>query len=284
MQEYYGTKCIAAKPMTRAQYNEFRGWTVPANEDGADDGYLVEYQDGGKPNVEGYAGYVSWSPKEQFENVYQPIDALSFGHALEALKAGKRVARAGWNGKGMWIAFYSGCSVLIPAGGTIDFPAIGHEFNEIRPYLGMKTVDNEWVPWTISQSDALANDWQIIEVVQPEPGEPPAGTVENTDSVSNPSAGTADTVGDAVGESVTPAPDSVSSPQSMNSGLGDTLEQTGLGQPGQNGFQQSQDQPNPSTQTTGQETTALGDNPTSTPGTMEDGTTPGQNTSESQGP
>lgn len=68
---YIGTKIIAAEPMTRAAYNLFRGWTLPADENGADAGYLVEYLDGGKPNVPGRAGYVSWSPKEQFDNAYR---------------------------------------------------------------------------------------------------------------------------------------------------------------------------------------------------------------------
>ena len=50
MQEFYGTKRINAKPMTRAEYNIFRGWELPSNENGDDTGYLVEYLDGGKPN------------------------------------------------------------------------------------------------------------------------------------------------------------------------------------------------------------------------------------------
>lgn len=102
-QQFYGTKLIAAESMNRAAYNAFRGWTLPADENGEDEGYLVEYLDGGKPNVEGRAGYVSWSPKEQFDNAYQPTSAMSFGHAIVALKDGKKVARAGWNGKGMFL-------------------------------------------------------------------------------------------------------------------------------------------------------------------------------------
>lgn len=73
---YIGTKTIIAEAMTRAAYNTFRGWTLPADENGADEGYLVEYQDGGKPNVPGRAGYVSWSPKEQFDNAYRARPAV----------------------------------------------------------------------------------------------------------------------------------------------------------------------------------------------------------------
>lgn len=73
MKTYKGTKTINAVPMTRAVYNEFRGWTLPEDENGDDEGYLVEYVDGGKPNTTVYKGYVSWSPKEQFEKAYKEI-------------------------------------------------------------------------------------------------------------------------------------------------------------------------------------------------------------------
>lgn len=74
MQQYIGTKHVKAEPMNRRNYNKLRGWQLPANENGADEGYLVEYTDGGKPNTETHAGYVSWSPKEQFEKAYKLID------------------------------------------------------------------------------------------------------------------------------------------------------------------------------------------------------------------
>ena len=50
MKLYIGTKQVTATPMTRLAYNKYRGWTVPADENGADAGYLVEYLDGGTPN------------------------------------------------------------------------------------------------------------------------------------------------------------------------------------------------------------------------------------------
>ena len=71
MRRYVGTKAINAKPMTRAAYNELRGWELPADENGEDAGYLVEYADGQRPNVEGFAGYVSWSPADVFERSYR---------------------------------------------------------------------------------------------------------------------------------------------------------------------------------------------------------------------
>lgn len=56
MTPYIGTKPINAKPMTRAAYNTLRGWALPADENGDDAGYLVEYMDGGKANHRGYEG------------------------------------------------------------------------------------------------------------------------------------------------------------------------------------------------------------------------------------
>lgn len=71
MEEYIGTKTIKAKPMTRLAYNQLRGWELPADEDGSDEGFLVEYIDGGKSNHPDFAGYISWSPKDVFERAYK---------------------------------------------------------------------------------------------------------------------------------------------------------------------------------------------------------------------
>lgn len=70
---YEGTKRVLATPMTRGTYNDYRGWTVPANEDPADAGFLVEYQDGGKANDPRHAGYISWSPADVFERSYREV-------------------------------------------------------------------------------------------------------------------------------------------------------------------------------------------------------------------
>lgn len=70
---YEGTKRLHATPMNRGDYNAYRGWQVPADENPADEGYLVEYVDGGKPNDSRHAGYISWSPKDVFERSYKPV-------------------------------------------------------------------------------------------------------------------------------------------------------------------------------------------------------------------
>ncbi len=71
---------------------------------------------------------------------------MNFGYALDMLKAGNRVARLGWNGKGMWLA-------LQPA----------DESNRMTlPYIYMKTADDQLVPWLASQTDLLASDWMQV--------------------------------------------------------------------------------------------------------------------------
>lgn len=65
---YVGTKVVRGVPMTKGAYHAVRGWNdLPDSEES---GYLVEYTDGGAPNVEGFAGYISWSPKDVFEKAY----------------------------------------------------------------------------------------------------------------------------------------------------------------------------------------------------------------------
>lgn len=53
---FIGTKVIKAQPINRLEYNQLRGWTVPDDENPADDGYMVEYTDGGAPNHPDYDG------------------------------------------------------------------------------------------------------------------------------------------------------------------------------------------------------------------------------------
>lgn len=70
MAAYIGTKSVLATTMTRGEYNDYRGWQLPENEDPDEQGYLVEYVDGGKPCDERHKGYISWSPRDVFEKSY----------------------------------------------------------------------------------------------------------------------------------------------------------------------------------------------------------------------
>jgi len=70
---YTGTKSLLACPMARNAYNLYRGWDTPEFENPEDEGYLVEYTDGGKSNDSRHAGYISWSPKDVFERSYKAV-------------------------------------------------------------------------------------------------------------------------------------------------------------------------------------------------------------------
>jgi hypothetical protein len=168
MKRYIGTKSIAAQPMNRADYNTYRGWDLPSDENGKDEGYLVEYLDGGKPNDSRHTGYISWSPKEQFENSYRESSCMTFGHAIEALKKGHKVARTGWNGKGMWLVLVPGQSNVNLSEGTPYSNALRLKSCEILHHIDMWTINSQgrraMLPgWVASQSDILSDDWSIIE-------------------------------------------------------------------------------------------------------------------------
>jgi len=90
---------------------------------------------------------------------------MNFGQALEAMKSGKKVARKGWNGKGMF-AFYQKAypdgipinkntseATGIPEGTVCSF----------RPYFMLKTAQDDFAHWVPSTSDILAEDWEVIE-------------------------------------------------------------------------------------------------------------------------
>lgn len=67
MQKYIGVKQVEAKPMTRGEYNDYRGWTVPADENPNDEGYLVKHSE----------NYVSWIAKDEFEKTYNVVGVRS---------------------------------------------------------------------------------------------------------------------------------------------------------------------------------------------------------------
>ena len=159
---YIGTKLIKAEAMNRAQYNAFRGWELPADENGADEGYLVEYLDGGKPNTTTHAGYVSWSPKEQFDNAYRKTAGMTFGLAVEAMKKGAKVARSGWNGSGMFAYLVGGSTFNVNRAPLLGIYPEGTEIR-YRPHIDLRTSDGTIATWAPSGSDALADDWYIVE-------------------------------------------------------------------------------------------------------------------------
>ena len=98
---------------------------------------------------------------------------MSFGHAIVALKEGKKVARAGWNGKRMFLYYVPANSYPAQTDAAKAYwankqPPLSE--NEVSPilvpygaYIAMKTAQENVVPWLASQTDVLADDWQIVE-------------------------------------------------------------------------------------------------------------------------
>lgn len=167
MTRYIGVKEVFARPMTRAQFDEYMSQEqVPHDPDVADPpGFLVEYVDGGGPNHPDHKGYVSWSPADVFEKAYRTMRSMTFGLAIEAMRRGHRVARMGWNGKGIFV--YLECHAYVEDENAIA-STDGHEF---APFIAMDTTglvtDNPdapkgVIPWLASQSDMLADDWVVL--------------------------------------------------------------------------------------------------------------------------
>lgn len=89
---------------------------------------------------------------------------MCFSSALLALKAGKRVARRGWNGKNMYIVKQNGYPQGIPINkNTAEATGLPEgTVCKFLPYLMMKTADNSFVPWLASQTDLMAEDWELV--------------------------------------------------------------------------------------------------------------------------
>lgn len=141
MRQYIGAKIIMAEP-------ESRQYPLAAE---PQKGYKIFYPD----------GYVSWCPKEAFEEAYRPTDGMTFGLAIEAMKKGMKVARHGWNGKGMFL--YHVPAAAYPPSTEVAKAAFNGENVPYGAYIAMKTAQGNVVPWLASQTDMLADDWYIVE-------------------------------------------------------------------------------------------------------------------------
>lgn len=110
--------------------------------------------------------------KQYFESNFEEISStlkstnMSFGEALTAIKNGFKVARSGWNGKGMWIALGKGVSAL-PADKFWNLHSKQHAienggYANVDQYIIMKTASGSiCMGWLASQADILSNDWEI---------------------------------------------------------------------------------------------------------------------------
>ena len=141
MDTFIGTKIIEAEPQAK-NYGPPETHGQP--------GWRIVYPD----------GYTSWSPAASFEEAYRKTSGMPFGLAIEALKKGKRVARQGWNGKGMWLMLVGQDDY-----GVYDSQDVspGNFEGKLLAWVGMQTAQGDFVPWLASQSDMLADDWAIVE-------------------------------------------------------------------------------------------------------------------------
>lgn len=89
---------------------------------------------------------------------------MNFSEALEALKSGKRVARAGWNGKGMFLFLVPGSRFQVNRAPLLGIYPEGTQIS-YHAHIDMKTAQGDVVPWVASQTDLLAEDWTLVESV-----------------------------------------------------------------------------------------------------------------------
>lgn len=159
MKQYIGTKIVQAEPANRFWFENGEKLVVPDSEDtpnrvreatASEKGYKVVYP----PDR-----YESWSPKDVFEAAYRETTGMSFGLAIEAAKMGKKIARAGWNGKNQYVELASCISYKNSAGEIVNVEndAIG---NKALAFVGTSGVQ---MGWLASQADMLADDWKIVE-------------------------------------------------------------------------------------------------------------------------
>ena len=88
---------------------------------------------------------------------------MKFGEALDLLHLGNKVAREGWNGKGMWLIYVPSSEVEIKEGTPYSKAGLSGTV-KINGHIDMKTATGEMQPgWLASQTDMLAEDW--VEVV-----------------------------------------------------------------------------------------------------------------------
>lgn len=157
--QYIGLKIIFGTPINRGDYNIYRGWTIPEDENGDDTGFKVEDE----------SGRESWIPTDDFEIAYKDVSSsnLSFGDAIFLMKKGHKVSRKGWNGKNMWIAVSFGSEVESSKFWNPHNARYAKENGgsaEVLDVITMKTADGKiLMGWLASQTDILADDWGVVE-------------------------------------------------------------------------------------------------------------------------
>jgi len=152
---YISNRIVEAYPQRYSDYLADKGFELGRNsQDG--DGYTVTED-----------GLLYWQPREVFEKTFHEhnITTLVFGDAVTALKAGRKVTRKGWNGKGMYLFLLPECDVpqdWIKDPNLLEVAKASGGVVHCLGSIRMKTADGSVLTgWLASQSDILANDWEI---------------------------------------------------------------------------------------------------------------------------
>ncbi len=96
------------------------------------------------------------------------MNQLNFGQALDAIKAGKRIARTGWNGKGMFVYLVPPASYPVQTGAAKAHFGAG-AMVPYNAYMAIKNVDGTVSTWVPSVNDCLAADWGVVGEAAPGP-------------------------------------------------------------------------------------------------------------------
>ena len=159
---YIGTKVVGkVKACTLGEAEEELGRTLGSHHDVNAEGYIVQYED----------GYQSWSPKDVFDKAYHPLEGSDFGVAIDALRAGLRVTRQGWNGKDRFVYKQIPASIgseIIPKM-TSTPDSVKKEFETRGQSMSFTNQcaivhpDGSIDSWVPSISDIFALDWIILQ-------------------------------------------------------------------------------------------------------------------------
>ena len=91
-------------------------------------------------------------------------EKMTFSEALVLIKAGQQLARSGWNGAGMFVFLVQGSTFIVNRAPLLGIYPAGTEIN-YHAHIDMRTANGQIVPWLASQTDVLAEDWQVVEAV-----------------------------------------------------------------------------------------------------------------------
>ena len=164
MKKYIGTKVIDAAPAWRVNKGNvyLKGEAMPDYENMLiEDGYKVIYE----------GGYECWSPKDVFEKAYHEVEVMSFGGAINCLKAGIAVRRKGWNGKGLFVVKQVPAQIgadIIPKMQSLPQSAKNILMSRENPHIDYTNQmliinpDGRADSWIPSSSDVFADDWEVV--------------------------------------------------------------------------------------------------------------------------